>query len=89
MIGSPRLVRSRSARADPHATSTAGRTATSDARLFLTQAKLDEIPRVMREYGWEECDCEKTLMYRQRRCISNEALWRADLDVEYMPMVGR
>ena len=77
------------ARADPHATSTAGRTATSDARLFLTQAKLDEIPRVMREYDWEEYDCEKTLMARQRRCISNEAVWRADLDVEYMPMVGR
>ena len=72
--------------ADPHTTSTGGRTATSDARLFLTQAKLDEITKVMREYEWEEYDCERTLMAIQRRRISNEAVWRAGLDVELMPM---
>ena len=75
-----------SAGADPHATSTGGRTATSDARLFLTQAKLDEIRKVMREYGWEECDCERTLMARKRLRISNDAVWRASLDVELIPM---
>ena len=73
-------------RADPHTTSTGGRTATSDARLFLTQAKLDEITKVMREYEWEEYDCERTLMAIQRRRISNEPVWRAGLDAELMPM---
>ena len=75
-----------SARADPHTTSTAGRTATSAARLFLTQAKLDEVRKVVREYGWEECDSERPLTTARRRRISNEAVWRAGLEVELMPM---
>ena len=62
---------------------------TESALESLTRKWLRFLATHGKAYGWEECDCEKTLMNRQRRCISNEALWRADLDIEYMPMVGR
>ena len=75
------------ARADPHLTSTTGRTASSDARLFAAPAKLDDIRKVLRDYGFEEHACEKRLWAKRRLRDSNEALWRADLDVELMPMV--
>ena len=39
------------------------------------------------DYGFEEHHTEKRLWAKRRLRDSNEALWRADLDVELMPMV--
>ncbi len=77
-----------SARADPHTTSTTGRTACSDARTFAASSNFDDIRKTLRDYGFVEYACEKRLWATQRLCNSSDSRWRADMDIELMPMEG-
>ena len=75
------------ARANPYATSVTGCTPSTLARVFTAPALHGIIRKTLCDYGFVEDDSENKLWAKRRRIDLNEAAWRADEDVEYMPMV--
>ena len=74
------------AKADPHQHSKTGCTPSTMARIYAAPKHHDAFRKVLRDYGFEEDESERRLWAKRHRKDSNEEKWRADADVEYMPM---
>ena len=73
--------------ADPHLSSVSGKTPSSDARYYCPSALIDDVRRVLCEYGFVEYPCEKRLWeLRRLRDLAAQRWWDA-LNADLMPMV--
>ena len=74
------------AQADPHQHSKTGCTPSTMAQIYTAPKHHDAIRKRLRDYGFEEDESETKRWDQRHLKDKNEEKWRADMDVEYIPM---